>query len=135
MGFRKPAHAPGKDPGPIPGPFKQTKLYNRRPYADGLLWSHAGSSAVALEFIISHELGSAVSVDFLIMILAPPPPPTHAITLPSLQLDSRSLDWCLAGDLCICFYQLANEGSMKIVRVFSNLITGEGKFRHPLHYC
>ncbi|KAL6040142.1 hypothetical protein STEG23_038036 [Scotinomys teguina] len=35
----------------------------------------------------------------------------------------RSLVWCLAVDLCICFDQLLDEGSMMIVRVFTNLIT------------
>ncbi|KAL6072335.1 hypothetical protein STEG23_033740, partial [Scotinomys teguina] len=39
------------------------------------------------------------------------------------KLDSRSLTWLLAVDLCICFHQLLDESSMKTVRIFTNLIT------------
>ncbi|KAL6055529.1 hypothetical protein STEG23_020511, partial [Scotinomys teguina] len=58
---------------------------------------------------------------FLIMILIPI---IHRIPLLSLQLDSWSLAWYLAVDLCNCFYQLLDEGSKMTVRVFTDLITG-----------
>ena len=37
-------------------------------------------------------------------------------------------------DLCICLYHLLDEGSMMTIKVVINMITGEGQFRHPLHY-
>ncbi|KAL6038514.1 hypothetical protein STEG23_000600 [Scotinomys teguina] len=36
---------------------------------------------------------------------------------------------CVAVDLCICFYQLLDEGSMMTIKVVINLITGKGQFR------
>ena len=58
----------------------------------------------------SHELGSVVSVNFPMMILIPL---AHIILPSSFRLDSRSLDV----DLCICFHQLLDEGSIMTVRV------------------
>lgn len=39
------------------------------PASGGLVRSYAGSTAVSLEFVSSHELGSAVSIDFFFMTL------------------------------------------------------------------
>lgn len=39
------------------------------PQADDLVWSHGASTAVGLEFMNSHQLGSPVSVDFPIINL------------------------------------------------------------------
>ncbi|KAL6082403.1 hypothetical protein STEG23_014329, partial [Scotinomys teguina] len=36
----------------------------------------------------------------------------YRIPLPSLQLNFRSSAWGLTVDLCICFHQLLDEGSM-----------------------
>ena len=71
-----------------------------------------------------HQLGSALSVDFFIMILTSL---ARIFPPPSLQLDSQSLAWCLVVDLCIWFCQLLDEG-------FTNLIIEEGQFGLPLHY-
>ena len=89
---------------------------------EGLVWSHGGSTAVGLEFMSFHELGSAVSVDFPIMILTSLAP---IFRPPSLRLDAWSLAWCWVVDLCIWFHQLSDEGSMMIVGAFINLNTGE----------
>ena len=58
----------------------------------------------------------------------------HGFLPPSLQLDLQSSAWCLVVDLYIWFHQLLDEDSMMIVEVFTDLITGEGQFRYPLHY-
>ncbi|KAL6038530.1 hypothetical protein STEG23_000616, partial [Scotinomys teguina] len=50
--------------------------------------------------------------------LSPKPNP-HSL----FQKDSRSLAWCLAVDLYICFHQLLDEDSMMTVQVFINQIT------------
>lgn len=46
----------------------------------------------------------------------------HIIALTSLGLVFRSSVYCLAVDLCICFYQLLDEGSMMTIKVVTNLI-------------
>lgn len=51
------------------GPIRQTNLHNCHPHTEGLVQFHACSTAVCLESINSHELGSAVSVGFLFMSL------------------------------------------------------------------
>ncbi|KAL6090639.1 hypothetical protein STEG23_006837, partial [Scotinomys teguina] len=53
----------------------------------------------------------------------------HRIFLLSLQLDCWSSAWYLAVDLCICFHQLLEKGSVMTVRVFANLSTGEKEKR------
>ena len=83
---------------------------------EGLVWSHGGSTTVILEFMSFNKLGSAVSVDFSIMTLT-------SFAPPFLQLYS----WSVVVDLCLWFHQLLVEGSMTIVGVSSNLITGEGQ--------
>ncbi|KAL6081808.1 hypothetical protein STEG23_004723 [Scotinomys teguina] len=63
-------------------------------------------------------------VCFHIMILMPL---AHVILLLYFQLDftfNWCSPWCLSVDLCICFHQLLDEGSMMTVMVFTNLITG-----------
>ena len=100
-------------------------LPNCLPQTEGLVQSPGISTVVGLEFMSFHMLGSAVSVDFSIIILsslAPMfPPPSHC-------LDSWSLAWFLVLDLCL-FHQLLDEGSMMIVGVYINLITEGGQFR------
>ena len=97
-----------------------------------LVQSHGLSTAFSLELLSFRKLGSAVSVDFSSMLLTSL---VHVFPPPTLQLDSQRSAWCLVVDFCIWFHQLLDEGSMMIVGVFINLITGEGQFRHPLHYC
>ena len=80
----------------------------------------------------SHNLELVVFVGFPVMIMTLL---AHIIPLPSLQMDSQSVARCLTVDLCICFYQLLDEGSMMTVMVVTNLNTGQGQFRLPLHYC
>ena len=54
---------------------------------------------------------------------------SHVIPPPYLQVNSSSLDQCLAVDLCICFHQAMDEGSMMTIRAVTNPITGKGQFR------
>ena len=51
------------------GLLREFKLHRCITQRKGLVWSCEGSTASSLEFMIFHELGSAVSVDFYIMIL------------------------------------------------------------------
>ena len=39
--------------------------------------------------------------------------------------------------LCIMLSKvsLLDEGSMMTIKIVTNLLTGEGQFRHPFHYC
>ena len=97
---------------------------------EGLVWSQGGSTAIYLEFISSHELGSAVSVDFSIMILTSV---VHTFPPPSLT-GFAELSQYLVVDLYIWFHLLLDEGSMMIVGAFINLITGEGQLGLPFHY-
>lgn len=75
----------------------------------GLVQSHGGYTAVGLEFLSFHDLGSAVRVDFSLMILTSI---AHVFPPPSLGLDSQSLAWCLVVDLCIWFHQLLEVSMM-----------------------
>ena len=59
----------------------------------------------------------------------------HTIIPLFLQENFQSSVQSLAVDLCLCFHQLLDEGSLMTVRVVTNLITVDGQFRHPLHYC
>ena len=70
------AHALGIDPG---------LTARNLPHMEGLVQFHGGSTAISLELMSFHEIISAVSVDFSIMILTSLAPifPTHC-----LQLDS-----------------------------------------------
>lgn len=79
------------------------------PHKDTLVWFYGRFPDVSLEFLFFHELYSAASVDFYIMILTSL---VHIFPPPSLGLISSSLAWCLIEDLCISFYQLLDEGSM-----------------------
>ena len=72
--------------------------------------------------LLLQYLWLAVFVDFLIMILTPLAPP-------ALLLDSRVSAQCLMVDLCICFRQFLDVGSMITTSVVTNLIIGEGQFR------
>ena len=99
---------------------------------EGLVQSHGGSTTVSLEYMSFHELGSAASVDFSIMILTSF---AHIFPPPPLQLGSWSWVWCLVVVLCIWFHQSLDEGFMMIDGVVANLITGEGQFELLPHYC
>ncbi|KAL6087448.1 hypothetical protein STEG23_020960, partial [Scotinomys teguina] len=57
---------------------------------------------------------------FPILILMPL---AQRIPLLSLRMDSWSSAWSLAMNLWICFHPLLEKGSMKTVRIFTNLIT------------
>ena len=59
----------------------------------------------------------------------------HTILPLSLQYVSQNMDQYLAVDLCICFHQLLDECFLMTIRIVTNMITGEGRFRQPLHYC
>lgn len=96
---------------------------------EGLVWSHGDFTAVGPEFMSFHEFGSAISVVIILASLA------HVFPPPSLQLDSQRLPWFLIADLCIWFHQLLHEGSWLTVGLLPSVITGEGQFRHPVHYC
>ena len=62
-------------------------------------------------------------------------PFAHIITPPSTRLHFVSSAQDFTVDLCICLYQLIDEGSMMTIKVVINLIIGEGQFRYPLHHC
>ena len=79
----------------------------------------------------SHYLRSAVSVGIPIMVLTPFF--AHFIVPPSLQLVLVVLAQYLSVELCICFHQFLDEGSMMKIKIVINLIAGEGEgqFRYP----
>ena len=59
----------------------------------------------------------------------------HIIAPSSLPLDYGSSVKCFTVDICICFHPFLDDGSKMTIKVVVNLITGEGQFRHFLHYC
>lgn len=109
-----------------PGPTASS-LINSHPHSEGLFRRYAGPPAVS-------DLPLAQVSCFCGFPRHGFDPFVHIITPPSLQLDSGSLVQWLVVNLCICFHQLLDEGSM-IIQVAINLITEEGQFRHPLHHC
>lgn len=116
---------------PLLGAHKQIKLHNCHSDTEGLVQFHESSLAISPESVSAHNLESAVSVGFSVMILTPL---DHIISLLSLQLGSWISTQYLAVNLCICFHQLFDEGFMVTIRVVASLII-EGQFRHPFHYC
>ena len=54
-------------------------------------------------------------------------PSAHIISPISPGLAPINLAQCSIVDLCICFNQLLDEGSMMTIEVVINLITGEGQ--------
>ena len=115
---------------PLPGIPQKTKLHNFHPGAEGIGQSIASSIVVHPESMSSLKFRSAVSMGFPIIILTISPPNTC-----SLQLDFPISAQFLAVDLGICFHQVLDESFRMATRAATNLITGEGQFSHPLHYC
>ena len=62
-------------------------------------------------------------------------PLARTIPSPFLQKDSQSSVQCSAVDLCFCFHQLLDKGSLVTIRVVGNLISVVGQISHPTHYC
>lgn len=99
---------------------------------EGLVQPHGGYTTVCLESWSILEFGLAVFVDFSFMVLTFL---AHICPPPSLYLDCHTSSWFLFTNLCNCFHQLPNEGSMVTVEVFTNLITVEDHLGHLIHYC
>ena len=68
MGSNKLAPAPGIDPGAAARATHIVQASPLSPTCGGLVQSNGGSTAVSLEFMSFHELGSAVSVDLSIVV-------------------------------------------------------------------
>lgn len=68
-GSIKLALAPGIEQVLLSGFLRQFKLHHSFPHVAYLVWSHGDSTAMGLEGMSFHEFGSAVFVDFSVMII------------------------------------------------------------------
>ena len=93
------------------------KATNWHLHSGCLVQLFAGSPDVRLGSLNSHFLRSAFSVSSPSMFLT-----QFLITPPSLHLDIRSLTKGLGVNLCFCFHQQHDEGSMMTFKVIVNHI-------------
>ncbi|KAK7835370.1 hypothetical protein U0070_017906 [Myodes glareolus] len=91
-------------------------------------WNHLGMANVVAVLYMWVQIKAhrqAVSVGVPVMVLTP-------LFLPLFPLNLGTSVQCFAVDLCICFHQLLDEGSMMTIKVVINLTREQGLLKKEL---